>query len=189
MPGVPDLYQGTELWDLSFVDPDNRRPIDFAMRAGLLDGLDDNWGALSQEWTSGRIKFAWTRHLLGLRKQAADLFTYGDYRPIAVTGRDRAHVIAFARVHKDKAAMTIALRQFAALTDSGRHWPKFDSIDAQARLDESQFKIDTVAEETIEIGAMLSSVPAIVLLGEFAPSRFRDSPMAEKGSPRPARQI
>ena len=68
MPGVPDFYQGTEFWDLSLVDPDNRRPVDFAARADVLASVETpDWGSLVQNWPDGHLKLAWTRHLLKLR--------------------------------------------------------------------------------------------------------------------------
>ena len=81
MPGVPDFYQGTEFWDLSLVDPDNRRPVDFAARAKALASLEaPDWDHLVQNWSDGHLKLAWTRHLLKLRSELADVFTDGDYR-------------------------------------------------------------------------------------------------------------
>jgi (1->4)-alpha-D-glucan 1-alpha-D-glucosylmutase len=171
MPGVPDFYQGTELWDLSFVDPDNRGTVDFEQRRRLLDRAGDDWQTLSHSWASGRIKLAWTAHLLRLRRHAAAVFALGDYRPLAVTGAHRSHVIAYARIYKQKAAMVLALRHFAALTNSGRHWPKFDVIDAQVPLDESELRIDTSAGDLLEVGPVLNHVPAVVLLGSVKPSR------------------
>ena len=96
MPGVPDFYQGTELWDFSLVDPDNRRPVDFAARARLLETLEaPDWDRLVQEWPSGHLKLAWTRQLLKLRTELADVFTDGDY---AAAGSDRAASRSFHRV-------------------------------------------------------------------------------------------
>ena len=95
MPGVPDFYQGTEFWDLSLVDPDNRRPVDFAARAV---GAARRWRSrigpqLVQQWPDGRLKLAWTRQLLKLRTELAELFTDGDYQPLEVSGphRDSRH--------------------------------------------------------------------------------------------------
>ena len=83
MPGVPDFYQGTEFWDLSLVDPDNRRPVDFSERAVLLAGLEHpDWAGLVQDWPNGHLKLAWTRHLLKLRTELAHVFADGDYQPI-----------------------------------------------------------------------------------------------------------
>src|ERR1700722_3971137 len=97
MPGVPDFYQGTEFWDLSLVDPDNRRPVDFAERAAVLASLETpDWENLAQHWPDGHIKLAWTRHLLKLRTELPDVFAHGDYQPTEVTGPHSAHLIAFA---------------------------------------------------------------------------------------------
>ena len=83
MPGVPDFYQGTEFWDLSLVDPDNRRPVDFAERAAVLASMETpDWEDLVRTWPDGHIKLAWTRHLLKLRTEFADVFTHGDYEPM-----------------------------------------------------------------------------------------------------------
>ncbi len=98
LPGVPDFYQGTEFWDLSLVDPDNRRPVDFAMRADALSALHaPDWEKLAQSWPDGRLKLAWTAHLLKMRNDLAEVFTNGDYQPLEVSGPHRDHIIAFAR--------------------------------------------------------------------------------------------
>ena len=108
MPGVPDFYQGTEFWDLSLVDPDNRRPVDFAERARVLANVETpDWDRLVQNWPDGHLKLAWTRHLLKLRNELADVFTHGDYQPLEVSGPHRDHVIAFARRHGRDAAITV----------------------------------------------------------------------------------
>lgn len=106
-PGVPDLYNGMELWDFSLVDPDNRAPIDFELRTRLLDecraGLrEDPAGNLARwfdAWQDGRIKLAVTSTLLRLRAEHAELFTAGDYQPLTVTGAQAEEVCAFARTH------------------------------------------------------------------------------------------
>jgi (1->4)-alpha-D-glucan 1-alpha-D-glucosylmutase len=125
MPGVPDFYQGAELWDLSLVDPDNRRPVDFAARADALAGLSAGVGmrALAEAWPDGRIKLALTQRLLAFRRSLAEVFAHGDYRPLAVAGPHRGHVVGFARCHGEDAVIVVVGRHFAALTDGGRHWP------------------------------------------------------------------
>ena len=85
MPGVPDVYQGTELWDQSLVDPDNRRPVDFAHRAAVLDGADD------PAW----LKAAVVVSALSLRRDRPELFT--TYTPVSASGEAAAHVVAFDR--------------------------------------------------------------------------------------------
>ncbi len=136
MPGVPDFYQGTEFWDLSMVDPDNRRPVDFAARAAALRDVDSpDWVDLVQNWPDGRIKLAWTRRLLKLRTEFAAVFTEGNYEPLAVSGPHRDHIIAFARRRGRDAAITVVPRTFAPLTDGGRVWPRAEAFDATVRIE------------------------------------------------------
>ncbi len=124
MPGVPDFYQGTEFWDLSLVDPDNRRPVDFTAREAALATLrNPDWKALAHAWPDGRLKLAWTKALLGLRHALPRVFAHGDYLPLQTHGLHREHVIAFARVHKRDAVIVAVTRWLAPLTDQGRTWP------------------------------------------------------------------
>ena len=135
MPGVPDFYQGTEFWDLSLVDPDNRRPVDFAARAAVLTKQETpDWGNLVQSWPDGRLKLAWTRHLLKLRTELADVFADGEYQPLEVTGPHRAHAIAFARRRGPSAAITIVMKSLAPLSQGGRTWPRADGFEAAVNL-------------------------------------------------------
>lgn len=113
VPGVPDFYQGTEIWDLSLVDPDNRRPVDFAARiAGL---RRNSLPGLTKDWRSGRIKQAAIAHTLALRRAMPRLFAEGQYVPIRVTGAQAAHVLAFARKLDDLVAITIVGRCLARM--------------------------------------------------------------------------
>ncbi|MDR6326197.1 (1-_4)-alpha-D-glucan 1-alpha-D-glucosylmutase [Actinoplanes couchii] len=93
MPGVPDVYQGTELWDHSLVDPDNRRPVDFAERRELLGRIDDGW--LPPIDDTGAAKLLVTSRVLRLRRQRPELFA--GYRPVWADGRAPEHVFAFDR--------------------------------------------------------------------------------------------
>ncbi|HEY0218339.1 MAG TPA: malto-oligosyltrehalose synthase [Afipia sp.] len=124
MPGVPDFYQGTEFWDYSLVDPDNRRPVDFTARRNALASLEPpDWSELVALWPDGRIKLAWTKTLLDLRHELPEIFTQGDYVPLYVDGPHRDHVVAFARVYKKEAAIVAVSRHLAPLSDQGRMWP------------------------------------------------------------------
>jgi (1->4)-alpha-D-glucan 1-alpha-D-glucosylmutase len=135
MPGVPDFYQGTEFWDLSLVDPDNRRPVDFTERAALLAAsANPDWDHLAQNWRNGHVKMAWTRRLLQLRNELADVFTHGDYQPLEVTGPHRDHVIAFARRHGRDAAITVVTKLLAPLSQGGRSWPRAETFEGAVSL-------------------------------------------------------
>jgi (1->4)-alpha-D-glucan 1-alpha-D-glucosylmutase len=131
-PGVPDLYQGTELWDLSLVDPDNRRPVDFSTRMALLDGLQERiarggLAALSREllthWEDGRIKLYIAHRALHCRRQSAELFQAGDYVPLQTKGASADRVVAFARRRATRVVLTVVPRLTAAVTDGGARLP------------------------------------------------------------------
>ena len=104
-PGVPDIYWGNEDWDLSLVDPDNRRPVDFAARAARLG--------------DGGRKLAVTRAGLELRRRDPGLFAHGAYLPIEVAGRHAERVVAFARVHATRWAIAAVPRLTAGLDGWG----------------------------------------------------------------------
>jgi (1->4)-alpha-D-glucan 1-alpha-D-glucosylmutase len=108
VPGVPDLYQGTEFWDFSLVDPDNRRPVDFAARAAALGDAD--LPVLAAEWRNGRIKQALIAELLALRRRVPQLFDEGSYEPVMVEGRAAESMIAFVRRHGDHRLLVAAPR-------------------------------------------------------------------------------
>jgi (1->4)-alpha-D-glucan 1-alpha-D-glucosylmutase len=122
-PGVPDLYQGTELWDLNLVDPDNRRPVDFGMRTKYLREIKARVGAgvlaliteLRATEHDGRIKLFLICMLLKARKRHMELFEKGSYAPLKVSGQRRDHIIAFSRHHGTTWALTIAPRFLAGL--------------------------------------------------------------------------
>jgi len=137
IPGVPDFYQGTEFWDLSLVDPDNRRPIDFGDRAAALSSLGGqaDWAKLADAWPDGRIKLALMHMLLSLRDRAPALFSQGGYRAVDVTGSHRNEIIAFARTSGRDLLIVAVGRLFARATQGGRHWPTVDAWDAALSVD------------------------------------------------------
>ncbi|MFP3243409.1 MAG: malto-oligosyltrehalose synthase [Paraburkholderia sp.] len=124
-PGVPDLYQGTELWDFSLVDPDNRRPLDFAQRQAWL--VETPPSDFLPDWRSGRVKLAIVQRLLALRAHLPALLSEGAYLPLAVKGKQAAHVVAFARRHANAWAVVIATRLAAGLLDEGSDLPLVDA--------------------------------------------------------------
>jgi (1->4)-alpha-D-glucan 1-alpha-D-glucosylmutase len=125
LPGVPDIYQGTELWDLALVDPDNRRAVDFRAREQILAGFAANidWQGLCADWPSGRVKLALMQQLLACRREHADLFVHGNYQPLQVSGRDADHVIAFGRSHRGALLVVAIARHFHSATHGGLAWP------------------------------------------------------------------
>ncbi|HYX43296.1 MAG TPA: hypothetical protein VE821_16435, partial [Pyrinomonadaceae bacterium] len=122
-PGVPDFYQGTELWHFYLVDPDNRSPVDFEQRQTLLASLQQADGAepqplldqLLQHPEDGRIKLYVTMRALKFRQAHRDLFAQGDYAPLVARGSRAEHVIAFARKQSEQEIIAIAARFFVGL--------------------------------------------------------------------------
>jgi len=126
-PGVPDLYQGNELWDLSLVDPDNRRPVEYQKRIDYLkqikNGINADISQLIKELFStkedGRIKMLLTYQLLQARKEHLQLFQEGDYKQLTVQGKFSDRIVAFARIHQDKVAISIATRLLTKVIQPG----------------------------------------------------------------------
>ncbi|ABE40710.1 Malto-oligosyltrehalose synthase [Rhodopseudomonas palustris BisB5] len=161
MPGVPDFYQGTEFWDFSLVDPDNRRKVDFAARETSLAALAaPDWDALLTTWSDGRLKLAWTRQLLKLRSELRDVFTDGDYRPLAVNGPHRDHAIAFARSRGADAAIIVVGKNFAPLSDQGRQWPRGDAFDATVEI--SGLVIDGDDRTELPLSELFCDLPVAI---------------------------
>lgn len=117
-PGVPDIYQGAELWDLSMVDPDNRRAVDFAQRQRLLDEVEselklDRRSAMRcffANWQDARFKLAALTTLLQYRQQVAELFASGDYQNLEAHGTQAECICAFARQHGDQVLLCLTAR-------------------------------------------------------------------------------
>ncbi|MFP4279989.1 MAG: hypothetical protein ACLFQI_08340, partial [Halochromatium sp.] len=134
-PGLPDIYQGCELWDFSLVDPDNRRPVDFERRRRWLSELDrlaaiDDAGetaeglpqplrsqALDNTLSDGRAKLYLIRRALLLREQMPELFVEGEYSPLTVEGPHAHRLCAFSRSHQGQSVVVIAPRLLGGLTE------------------------------------------------------------------------
>jgi (1->4)-alpha-D-glucan 1-alpha-D-glucosylmutase len=125
-PGVPDIYQGTELGDLSLVDPDNRRPVDFAARSALLESHERLASAAPEAQSEalravlatphdGRAKLWVAGRALALRRERPELFAGAEYLPLTASGERARHVIAFARRARDEGLIAVAGRFFASL--------------------------------------------------------------------------
>ena len=142
-PGIPDVYQGTELWDLSLVDPDNRRPVDYERRRSLLAALDP-WladgavagrdgavAALLADWPDGRIKLYLTARALRLRRTRRDLFLEGDYVPLVC---EPAEAIAFTRRRGEERLVVVAARFPSRKTGEDRPFPTGTAAWKDARV-------------------------------------------------------
>jgi maltooligosyltrehalose synthase len=112
-PGVPDFYQGTDYWDFSLVDPDNRRPVDFEQRRKSLSAMAPTDALV--HWRDGRIKQTIIARLLAARRALPELFARGDYRPVHVEGPKAKHVIAFLRTHGSNHLLVVVPRLPLAL--------------------------------------------------------------------------
>jgi (1->4)-alpha-D-glucan 1-alpha-D-glucosylmutase len=129
-PGIPDFYQGEEIWDFNLVDPDNRRPVDFAARARLLDELkaaeQRDLAALLADlmvnWRDGRIKLYVTWKASRFRREQQDLFKEGEYVPLVAKGKARGNLCAFARKTRKQWAISVAPRFISRLVDP-EQWP------------------------------------------------------------------
>jgi maltooligosyltrehalose synthase len=108
-PGVPDIYQGTDFWDFTLVDPDNRRPVDYATRAAAL-GKGESMEALAATWRDGRIKQAILARTLDVRRLHQDVFSEGSYEPVHVEGAMSCHVVSFIRHQGHTEVLVVAPR-------------------------------------------------------------------------------
>jgi len=119
-PGVADFYQGTELWDLRLVDPDNRRDVNFSLRADLLGMLQKEKGSLAtllESWQDGRIKLYLTQKGLQFRRDYPALVLSGDYFPLAVEGPHKDCILAFARRYRGEWCVLVVPRFTSRLVD------------------------------------------------------------------------
>lgn len=120
-PGVPDLYQGTELWDFSLVDPDNRRPVDYAARIDGIKTMESDAASLIKDWQSGRLKQHLIFRLLQLRSHDSDLFARGEYVPLDIAGPQTDHVIGFVRRIQQRSVIVLVTRLPSRLLGEEAH--------------------------------------------------------------------
>lgn len=129
VPGMPDIYQGCEMWDLSLVDPDNRRAVDYEVRAQALEALQpalrrDPAGVLRDllvSWSDGRIKLAVVTMLLQLRAAHPALFAEGSYEPLAITGEKAGQALGFVRVHGN-IQVAVLVAPYPGLREADPEW-------------------------------------------------------------------
>jgi len=166
VPGVPDLYQGTEFWDQSLVDPDNRRKVDFPTREAAL-AANRAPADLLTNWQSGMVKQAIIARALRLRAENPALFAEGDYVKLEAAGPAALHVLAFARRHQNRTIVSAVSRLSTSLiTDSplipAAAWagttltlPGFNWIDV--------LNGNPITTETIPIAGLLAKLPVAML--------------------------
>jgi (1->4)-alpha-D-glucan 1-alpha-D-glucosylmutase len=130
-PGVPDIYQGNDVWDFSLVDPDSRRPVDYASRREMFESMR-GWSSepeasaatrLLETPEDGRLKLYAIWKTLCLRKEQPEIFRQGDYLPLAVQGAQADHIVAFARKFENKNVVVIIPRLVASLLNEGETAP------------------------------------------------------------------
>ncbi len=169
IPGVPDTYQGTELWDFSFVDPDNRRPVDYEWRRQALERRDPP-DKMIAHWRDGRIKQHVLSRLLLDRKESPALYAEGDYRPLDVSGERAPHLLVFAREYRDDALLVIVPRLWAGLTEGddlpldGGIWRDTAMVMPRGRWRNVMTGEDIAVENDRQrVGELLASLPFTVL--------------------------
>lgn len=183
-PGNPDIYQGTELWDFSLVDPDNRRPVDYALRQRLLSELDrraesgnllELCADLLQHYEDGRIKMWTTMQALRLRRDRRDLFHHGHYLPLQASGAKAKHVIAFAREFRSQVAVVAVPRLSYTLAAGSLRAPLGDiweSTEIPVPPDTAEFlenvftgeRIRVTGQRTVLCSEVFAHFPAALLV-------------------------
>ena len=181
-PGNPDIYQGTELWDFSLVDPDNRRPVNYEVRQQLLTGLDRGLetGNLTQlcaellekYYKDGRVKLWTTMQALRFRRDHRELFQVGRYIPLHATGAKRDHLLAFAREHQNHVAI-VAVPRLSYMLAGGTTRPPLGEL-----WQDTELPVPSRTSEFLEnvfTGEKIRVSPQRTLLGR---ELFRHFPVA-----------
>ena len=188
VPGVPDMYQGSELWEFNLVDPDNRRPVDYETRGNLLkefkslcdqgcDQLAAFAKKLAENMSDGRCKLYLIWKMLNLRKQRADLFQQGEYLPLQASGSRERHLFSFARRHGRQTLIIAVPRLCAELLGSDSLLPHGEGIWLDTRITvpdgERHFRSVLTGEKVVatDDGALLGknlfqNSPVAALLSE-----------------------
>ncbi len=173
-PGVPDFYQGSELWQLSLVDPDNRRPVDYQRRIAMLEELKRRETVdrmtlvreLASEPVRDEAKLYVTYKLLVTRRSNQDLFLHGDYVPLTARGACAERICAFARVlpREGRWAIAVAPRWTVGLTD----WADTELVPPEAAPEEWQDALTGLIHSTWRVGELLKETPVSLLLNTSA---------------------
>jgi (1->4)-alpha-D-glucan 1-alpha-D-glucosylmutase len=196
VPGVPDFYQGNELWDFSLVDPDNRRPVDYDLRRRLLESIPSS--AQSEQETgnyirsllanmeTGLIKLYLTQRTMWVRKSDPALFQQGRYIPLDLVGSKKDHVCALAREFEGRLAIAVVPRLCATLLGDSYDSPCHESLwidtavelpDMVASCVHNAFTGDCISgsgeKRTLRVGKALQNFPVALLLSQRLPVQSR----------------
>jgi (1->4)-alpha-D-glucan 1-alpha-D-glucosylmutase len=155
MPGVPDTYQGCEVWDLSLVDPDNRRPVDFAARGDLLARIDSGW--LPDIDDSGAAKLLVVSRVLRARRYYTERFT--GYTPLRATGAAASHAVAFAR----RGVVAVATRLPVGLAAQGGWGETTLALPEGSWTDAFT---NSTASGSVPLGDVLARYPVALMLAD-----------------------
>lgn len=177
VPGVPDLYQGAELWELSLVDPDNRRPVNYQQRNEFLQEIKvksdrDILQAIAElikTKENGKVKLFLTHQLLKARQQYIEIFQNGDYQPLEITGKHRERLITFTRNYRDKTIVAIAPRFLTKIIEPGQLplgevWED-TSLHLAAKNWRNLIDDRTIVGENLAVGEILQHFPVALLIG------------------------
>lgn len=184
-PGLPDFYQGTELWDLNLVDPDNRRPVDFDKRKAYLKEIREkvrlNIGDTIEELRSakedGRIKLFLIQMALKARNGNREIFLNGNYKPLAIKGRLKNHIIAFARSHINGGCLTIVPRFLTSVVKEGEYplgsrvWFDTEVVlpSGFPCLWKNIFTAELLSGRSLRVSEILKDFPVAMLMSEESP--------------------
>ena len=188
VPGVPDIYQGGELWDYSLVDPDNRRPVDWGIRQALLEEVAFASSAdLAERWQDGREKLFVTRRLLDWRRSHPELFDEGDYQPLEVEGGRGGHLCAFARNRGGVSLIVAVPRLVYALYRGGTtaDWGAAELVLPGHGAWQHVFTgRRLILQERVRVSDLLAEFPVCVLFGEpLAQGTRRDRDRSSLSAP------
>jgi malto-oligosyltrehalose synthase len=179
-PGIPDVYQGTELWDFSLVDPDNRRPVDYELRHRLMKELEEQANEqhetlMAHLWEnrySAKIKLWLVNQMMNERKGNAEFFVKADYIPLATEGEAKDHVLSFARKYQNEWYVVAVPLHLAVLSQKqGKDILEIDwkdtsivlPVDAPTNLHHLFSKTITNNQKQIEVKEIFKSLPLAVL--------------------------
>ncbi len=174
-PGTPDIYQGDELWNYALVDPDNRRQVDYDVRHAMLSDIATAsrraGDGSAADLHDNHLKLLVVHRLLELRRQDAELFTHGQYRPLAVHGARSEHVIAFARSQGGRHAITVVPRVVCGLAgSSAAEWWGDTKVELPADACTERWKAAILHEDldpmdgATGVASLLSKLPVMVMV-------------------------